>query len=205
MRQPRSFLRQESQISAKWRSRFFILDCGIKPICATARSPRSTCRFSLNHPNIVQIIETYWDNEAPAVALEFVDGVSLEEFQGRLPYILPEISVRIVIEVLKALELAHSRGVIHRDLKPANILVGNDGRVLVTILDLRKCQSTSSRHTLSGTILGSPGLHVARASQRRCDRDEVRSLFGRFNVVFSSDGNETFLAPHSVRDLSRRY
>lgn len=110
---------------------------------------------SLQHPNIVQIIETTWDDDAPAVALEYIDGVSLEEFQGRLPYILPEISVRIVIEILKALELAHSRGVIHRDLKPANILVGNDGRVLVSDFGLAKMVDVS-RLTLSGTILGSP-------------------------------------------------
>src|SRR4051794_9279190 len=59
---------------------------------------------ALDHPNLLRVIEPLWDEESPAVALEFIDGSSLEEFQSRLPYILPEVAVLVVIEVLSALE-----------------------------------------------------------------------------------------------------
>lgn len=110
---------------------------------------------SLEHPNIVRVLESRLSADPPSVAFEFVDGVSLEEFQKRLPYVLPEISVRVVIRVLDALEHAHARGVVHRDLKPANILVSREGAVLVTDFGLSKV-TDASRLTLSGAILGSP-------------------------------------------------
>lgn len=110
---------------------------------------------SLKHPNIVQILDACWEYDPPGVVLEYVDGASLEKFQPRIPYILPEVSALIVIEVLKALEHAHEEGVIHRDLKPENILIGNDGRVVVSDFGMAK-MSDMSRLTLSGTVLGSP-------------------------------------------------
>ncbi|MGZ3688063.1 MAG: serine/threonine-protein kinase, partial [Bdellovibrionota bacterium] len=111
--------------------------------------------LALQHPNIVRIFEPHLDLDPPAMALEFVDGYSLEEFQGRLPYVLPEVSVLVVVEILKALEHAHAQNVVHRDLKPANIFVGNDGRVLVGDFGLARMTDVS-RLTLSGTLLGSP-------------------------------------------------
>src|SRR4051794_15094103 len=55
---------------------------------------------SLHHPNIVALLEAHLELDPPVLVFEYVDGFSLEEFQPRLPYILPEISVLIVIEVL---------------------------------------------------------------------------------------------------------
>lgn len=109
----------------------------------------------LNHPNIVKLLGAHLDWDPPVAVYQFVDGCSLEEFQSRLPFVLPEISVTILIEVLKALESAHAGGIVHRDLKPANILVQNDGAVFVSDFGLARV-TDFSRLTLSGTILGSP-------------------------------------------------
>ena len=136
----------------------------------------------LKHPNIVQMIEPFWDLDPPAVALEFIDGVSLEEFQPRLPYILPEVAVLVLIEVLSALEHAHAAGIIHRDLKPANILVSNTGRVCVSDFGLAK-MTDASRLTLSGTILGSPDF--MSPEQARGDVTSPRSdLFSAAAVLY---------------------
>ncbi len=137
---------------------------------------------ALNHPNIVRVIEPLWESPSPAVVMEFIDGVSLEQFQPRLPYILPEVAVLIVIEVLSALEYAHSQGVIHRDLKPANILVSQEGRVVVGDFGLAKMQDVS-RLTLSGTILGSPDF--MSPEQARGDITSERSdLFAAAAVLY---------------------
>lgn len=110
---------------------------------------------SLKHSNIIQVYEPHWDWDPPAVVMEWVDGFSLEEFQARLPYVLPEVAVLVILEVLEALHYAHGQGVIHRDLKPANILVSREGKIYVSDFGLAKIRDVS-RVTLSGTLLGSP-------------------------------------------------
>jgi serine/threonine protein kinase len=109
----------------------------------------------LNHPSIVRVVEALWDNDPPAFVLEYVDGESLETFQSRLPYMLPELSILVVLPVLEALQSAHDLGIFHRDLKPANILIGRKGRVAITDFGLAKITDVS-RLTLSGALVGSP-------------------------------------------------
>src|ERR1700677_4892035 len=58
----------------------------------------------LSHPNIIRVLESHFELSPPAIAMELIDGVSLEEFQPRLPYILPEVAALILLEVLSALD-----------------------------------------------------------------------------------------------------
>ncbi len=114
--------------------------------------------------------------------MEYIDGHSLEEFQPRLPYVLPEVSALILIEILSALEHAHSQNIIHRDLKPANILISKEGRVLVSDFGLAKMADVS-RLTLSGTILGSPAYMAPE--QARGDITTPRSdLFSAAAILY---------------------
>jgi serine/threonine protein kinase len=137
---------------------------------------------SLDHPNILRVVEPLWENPNPAVALEFVDGTSLEEFQARLPYILPEVAVLILLEVLAALDYAHAQGVIHRDLKPANILISREGRVVVSDFGLAKMRDVS-RLTLSGTVLGSPD-YMSPEQARGEATTERSDLFAAAAVLY---------------------
>ena len=129
----------------------------------------------LSHPGIVKVLESRWDLDSPAVVQEYINGHSLEEFQSRLPYVLPEVAASVVIEILHALEYAHSKGVIHRDLKPANILIGQDGRVVVADFGLARMKDMS-RLTASGAVLGSPD-YMAPEQARGEPSDEAADLF----------------------------
>ncbi len=86
--------------------------------------------------------------------MDYIEGENLEVFQSRLPYILPEVSALIVVEILKGLEYAHEKGLIHRDLKPENVLIRKDGRVFVTDFGLAKLANTTTL-TQANVILGS--------------------------------------------------
>lgn len=155
----------------------------------------------LKHPNILPIIDAHWDLDPPAVTMEYVDGVSLEKFQAQLPYVLPEISVLLVIEVLKALEHAHAQQIIHRDLKPANILIRKDGQVLVADFGLAKMEDFS-QHTLTGTLLGSPDYMAPE--QARGEKVSAQSdLFSVASILyFLVTGTRPFARPSPLMTLA---
>lgn len=134
------------------------------------------------HPNIVRVLDAVQDSERPMLVLELVEGATLSEFQKQLPYVLPELSVRIVIDVLKALEEAHSRGIIHRDLKPSNVLVSSLGEVKVSDFGLAKFADASVM-TMSGALLGSP--EYMSPEQARGDALTAQSdLFSLTSILY---------------------
>src|SRR5688572_26668131 len=77
----------------------------------------------LNHPNIVSIFDFGADNNTTFIAMEFVQGRELRDyFEKNERFPMSEI-VRIMGELLDALEYSHNYGVVHRDIKPANIII----------------------------------------------------------------------------------
>lgn len=108
----------------------------------------------LTHPNIVRV-RRLLEGDPPALEMDYIEGENLEMYQGLLPYVMPEVSVWIVIEILKALEYAHEKGVIHQDIKPENVLVSVDGHVYVTdfgLAKLRDSTMTNQSNVLMGSI-----------------------------------------------------
>ncbi|HOX39095.1 MAG TPA: FHA domain-containing serine/threonine-protein kinase [Candidatus Brocadiia bacterium] len=92
----------------------------------------------LNHPNIVKGLGCGRQGNLYYLAMEFVEGCSLEDLlrrRGRLP---EHASLSITLQVAKALDHANQMGMVHRDIKPKNILVTNTGHVKVTDFGLVK-------------------------------------------------------------------
>jgi CHASE2 domain-containing sensor protein len=108
----------------------------------------------LSHPSIVTIHELGEDGDLTYLAMEFLDGIDLENFVAR-DHLLPFFRVlRVVVNVAEALEYAHRANVIHRDIKPANIMLLKSGEVKVTDFGIAK--AISSSRTKTGVILGTP-------------------------------------------------
>jgi serine/threonine-protein kinase len=108
----------------------------------------------LNHPNIVQIYEYGEDDGTAFIAMEFVEGRELKDFfdaDERFP--MAEI-VRIMGQLLEALDYSHRNGVVHRDIKPANIILLKDGTVKVADFGIARVES--SNLTQAGSVLGTP-------------------------------------------------
>jgi serine/threonine protein kinase len=108
----------------------------------------------LEHPNIVNLINFTQDREGRVcLMMQFVEGVTWEKMIQDAGKMDPREAVRIAIEVCKALEYAHSHGVVHRDMKPSNVLVRTDGVVKVTDFGIAKIVG-STRLTEQGQTMG---------------------------------------------------
>ena len=137
---------------------------------------------SLNHPHICQL----YDIGAGYLVLEYIDGSPL-----RGPVAEAE-AVRQAIQIARALEAAHDRGILHRDLKPTNVLLTQDGTVKLVDFGLAKLlRSTSGdpdelthtvAHTVAGVVLGSPGyMSPEQAAGQELD---IPSDVFSFGIVF---------------------
>jgi serine/threonine protein kinase len=79
--------------------------------------------MAVQHPSIVRILELFEHEGRPALTMEYLDGVTLEQLvERRGPLPLPELAT-LLLPVTSAVGTAHSLGIVHRDLKPENILV----------------------------------------------------------------------------------
>ncbi len=108
----------------------------------------------LNHPNIVSIYDYGEDGAVWYIAMEYVNGRELKElFEANERFRIADI-VRIMTQILNALDYSHRQGVIHRDVKPANIFLLPDGTVKVA--DFGIAHIDSSNLTQVGTVLGTP-------------------------------------------------
>ena len=105
---------------------------------------------NLKHPNIVTIHDVGSENGYHYIAMELVEGISLEELvhsHGALPM---EQVVDIIIQVGRALDYAHQQGFIHSDVKPANVLIEQTGRVVLTDFGIVRALSESSAASTTG-------------------------------------------------------
>lgn len=108
-----------------------------------------TARFS--HPNIATIYEAGAEDGASYLAMEYVDGETLETAQRRLDR---DERLRILETVAEAAGHVHEQGVVHRDLKPANILLSKEGRPVVVDFGLaQEIGETAPASEISGTPL----------------------------------------------------
>ena len=126
----------------------------------------------LQHPNIVTIYEMAESGGAPFIAMEYLEGESLEKLIARKPALPLGTKLGYVVQTCRALEFAHGRGVIHRDVKPANIVVTRDAVVKVVDFGIARIVDTSKTQT--GALLGtlaymSPEQLRGRPGDASCD------------------------------------
>ncbi len=110
----------------------------------------------LSHPNIVTIYDVgkAGGDGSSYIAMEFVEGRTLRQMVPHGQRKPSEEILRIALQVARALDYAHRRGIIHRDVKPANILIRDDG--LVKLADFGVARLESSELTRTGQSVGSP-------------------------------------------------
>jgi formylglycine-generating enzyme required for sulfatase activity/predicted Ser/Thr protein kinase len=131
---------------------------------------------NLSHPNIVTIYDVGEDEGLIYIAMEFIDGHSLEDLlKQNKRFSLDEI-VQLFSQIGAALDYAHQKGIVHRDIKPANILVDENHKV--TLVDFGIARTASSTMTQTGMFMGTPRyMSPEQISGKKVDnRSDIFSL-----------------------------
>ena len=123
-------------------------ELGLRPSLRARFESEASMMALLEHPNIVRIYDVGADGDRAYIVMELVDGGSLLDrvkTGGKLP---PNLALRVTIDMLDALGVAHKRGVVHRDIKPHNILLSSDGNLRITdfVALQQDARHLSSRH-----------------------------------------------------------
>jgi len=85
----------------------------------------------LNHKNIINIYPHDGEKSFPYIVMEFVEGATLAEFIEKHRWLVVPSALKIIMQVVDALEYMHSMGVIHQDLKPDNIVMLPSGGIKI--------------------------------------------------------------------------
>lgn len=109
---------------------------------------------ALQHPNIVTIFELGKEGDIPFIAMEFLEGDSLEKIVHRRDELPLSKKIGFMAQICSALDYAHKHGVIHRDIKPGNIMLTKDGTVKVVDFGIARLVDTSKTQT--GLMIGTP-------------------------------------------------
>lgn len=110
----------------------------------------------LNHPNIVTVYDFGEEGDIAYFVMEFIQGHELKEHLDSGVQFSLEKSLGLMIDLLDALDYAHSHGIVHRDIKPANIMLDQSGRLKLTDFGVVK-MIDKQEGTQAGTMVGTPG------------------------------------------------
>ena len=108
----------------------------------------------LRHPNIVTIYDIDEADGIPFIAMEFLEGESLESIIANRKDMTVVKKVDVMVQTCRGLHYAHQHGIVHRDVKPANVVVLTDG--MVKIVDFGIARIAGGSMTRTGIVLGTP-------------------------------------------------
>jgi tRNA A-37 threonylcarbamoyl transferase component Bud32 len=137
----------------------------------------------LDHPNIVPIYEVGEHAGLPYISMKWIPG---NDLRRDIPYFArnPRAAAQLIVQVARALQHAHQRGVLHRDLKPANILLDAAKQPHVTDFSLAKQIRGGPTITQSGAIVGTPSYMAPEQARGQRLQSPAADIYGLCAVLY---------------------
>lgn len=134
----------------------------------------------LSHPNIVSVYDVSCSGDVEYIVMELIEGITLKQYINRKGALSWKETLHFTTQTVKALQHAHSRGIIHRDIKPHNIMILKDGSVKVADFGIARLLTTQ-QNTLTQEALGS--VHYISPEQAKGGHVDTRSDLYSLGVV----------------------
>ncbi|MGK5517945.1 protein kinase domain-containing protein [Micromonospora sp. URMC 107] len=163
------------------------------------REARAIAR--LNHINVVRIFDVLRTDGDPWIVMEYVPSKSLQDTLAEDGPVTPARAVEIGLGVLAALKSAHKAGVMHRDVKPGNVLLGDDGRVVLTDFGLATIPGDPNV-TRTGMVLGSPA-YISPERAREGTAGPEADLWSLGATLYAAvEGKSPYARPSAIATLA---
>ncbi|MFN7975639.1 MAG: serine/threonine-protein kinase [Acidobacteriota bacterium] len=152
----------------------------------------------LSHPNVVSVYQIGEDAGRPYIAMELIDGSSLEDLLVERRRIPAPLAIAYVLQVVDGLDAAWKRGIVHRDIKPGNILIHADGYAKLADFGLSKAYGGDKSLTQSGMVrMGTP-RYMSPEQEGEAARFPVRRLLPRATLYHMLAGSPPYDADTPV-------
>ena len=140
---------------------------------------------ALNHPNIVTVYDIDQTDGVDFIAMEYIEGRTLDELIGRKGLKLGE-ALKYAVQIADALAKAHAAGIVHRDLKPGNVMVTGDGRAKVLDFGLAKLTEAAPVSPEDPSLTAQPatqtGMIVGTVSYMSPEQAEGKKVDARADI-----------------------
>ncbi|MFI0792816.1 protein kinase [Micromonospora rubida] len=163
------------------------------------REARAIAR--LNHVNVVRVFDVLRTDGDPWIVMEYVPSKSLQDILAEDGPVSLAKAIDVGLGVLGALNAAHKAGVMHRDVKPGNVLIGDDGRVVLTDFGLATIPGDPNV-TRTGMVLGSPA-YIAPERARDGTAGPEADLWSLGATLYAAvEGKSPYARPSAIGTLA---
>ncbi len=133
----------------------------------------------LSHPNIVSVYDVSHSDNVEYIVMELIEGVTLMQYMQKKGALGWKEALHFSVQITKALEHAHDKGIVHRDIKPQNIMILRDGTIKVADFGIAALESAQEQR--SEQTVGS--VHYIAPEQARGEQPDTRSDIYSLGVV----------------------